>query len=202
MYAKQYEITLPADYDMGIIRKRVADYGHILDDRAGLALKAYLIRERGVNGSPVNQYAPFYLWNDTAAMGEFLFGGGGFQGIIRDFGRPTVRHWTSVATEPGPARAMPPRTASRRLTTIPSGADPKGMATAAYIQHEIDTLRETARHADVHTAALAVDPHHWQLMRFILWQEAVPETEDATERYEVLHLSQSHLEVVPKGRQW
>jgi len=28
MYAKQYEITLPADYDMRIIRKRVADFGH------------------------------------------------------------------------------------------------------------------------------------------------------------------------------
>ncbi|MFC5828113.1 DUF4865 family protein [Nonomuraea insulae] len=40
MYAKQYEITLPADYDMRIIRKRVADGGHVLDDRAGLGLKA------------------------------------------------------------------------------------------------------------------------------------------------------------------
>ncbi|MEV4568163.1 DUF4865 family protein [Nonomuraea sp. NPDC049419] len=55
MYAKQYEITLPADYDMTIIRKRVADRGHLLADRAGLGLKAYLVRERGIGGSPVNQ---------------------------------------------------------------------------------------------------------------------------------------------------
>ncbi|WP_234361388.1 DUF4865 family protein [Plantactinospora sp. BB1] len=36
MYAKQYEITLPADYDMRIIRNRVAEFGHLLDDHPGL----------------------------------------------------------------------------------------------------------------------------------------------------------------------
>lgn len=41
MYAKQYEITLPADYDMHVIRDRVARGGHLLDERAGLGLKAY-----------------------------------------------------------------------------------------------------------------------------------------------------------------
>ena len=30
MYAMQYEITLPADYDMGIIRHRVATKGDLL----------------------------------------------------------------------------------------------------------------------------------------------------------------------------
>lgn len=58
MHALQYEITLPAGYDMGIIRDRVARRGHLLDDWGGLGLKAYLIRERGLRGSPVNQYAP------------------------------------------------------------------------------------------------------------------------------------------------
>ncbi|MBB6417958.1 hypothetical protein HDC93_003552 [Streptomyces sp. AK010] len=63
MHALQYEITLPAGYDMGIIRDRVARRGHVLDDWAGLGLKAYPIRERGLRGSPVNAYAPFSLWN-------------------------------------------------------------------------------------------------------------------------------------------
>ena len=61
MHAMQYRLTLPADYDMEIIRRRVARKGHLLDDWEGLGLKAYLVRERGVHGSPVNQYAPFYL---------------------------------------------------------------------------------------------------------------------------------------------
>ena len=49
MHAMQYEIPLPADYDMGIIRHRVATRGSALDDWAGLGVKAYLIRERGVD---------------------------------------------------------------------------------------------------------------------------------------------------------
>ncbi len=109
MYAMQYEITLPADYDMMIIRRRVADTGHALDDRAGLALKAYAIRERGAAGAAVNQYAPFYLWHDAAAMGHFLVGGGGFDRIIRSFGRPPVAHGTVLAVITGPAHPTGPQ---------------------------------------------------------------------------------------------
>ncbi|MCW2914583.1 MAG: hypothetical protein JWN52_2651 [Actinomycetia bacterium] len=36
MHAMQYEITLPADYDMKIIRHRVATKGHLLDAFPGL----------------------------------------------------------------------------------------------------------------------------------------------------------------------
>lgn len=77
MYAMQYELTLPADYDMGIIRKRVAARGLATDIFPGLGLKAYLILERGVEGSKVNQYAPFYLWTAISGMSRFLWGGAG-----------------------------------------------------------------------------------------------------------------------------
>ncbi|KUN81132.1 hypothetical protein AQJ66_24525 [Streptomyces bungoensis] len=204
MYAKQYEITLPADYDMKTIRTRVADGGHALDDRSGLGLKAYVIRERGVNGSPVNQYAPFYLWNDTGAMAHFLVGGGGFHNIIRDFGRPVARHWTGIACHAGPARTAPPKAASRRLTPIPSEADPDGtgMGLSTLIEREVEQLQRLSRHTDVHTAALAVDPHHWQLLRFVLWAKTSAPDEDATERYEVLHLSAPGLDLLPEGQDW
>src|SRR5689334_21206547 len=109
MYAMQYELPLPTDYDMGIIRERVRVTGHRLDAFAGLGLKAYLIRE----GSPGNLYAPFYLWQDTDTMGRFLWGGAGFERIIASFGRPRVRHWTGVAFQPGPALSADPRTATR-----------------------------------------------------------------------------------------
>ncbi|MGW7417214.1 DUF4865 family protein [Streptomyces sp. NPDC054863] len=218
MYAKQYEITLPADYDMGIIRKRVAVGGHVLDDRAGLGLKAYVIRERGTDGSPVNQYAPFYLWNDTGAMARFLVGGGGFQNIVRDFGRPAAHHWTGIACHAGPARTASPGAASRRLTPIPadpgpdsdsvpdSTPDSTGLGLATLVEREVEELRGIARREDVHTAALAFDPRSWQLMRFVLWNDAVaPEDgrdEAATERYQVLHLSAPGLDRLPEGRAW
>ncbi|MEV8632977.1 DUF4865 family protein [Streptosporangium sp. NPDC051023] len=200
MYASQYEITLPADYDMRIIRKRVADFGHMLDDRAGLGLKAYTIRERGVDGSPVNQYSPFYLWHETGAMARFLVGGGGFQGIIRDFGRPAAHHWTGVAAVAGPARAAAPRAASRRLTPLPADPDTTGLGLTTRIGEEVEELHALARHGGVHTAALAVDPYHWRLLRFVLWQDAVPREEETTERYEVLHLSAPGLSGLPDGR--
>lgn len=202
MYAAQYEITLPADYDMGIVRERVADLGHAMDDRAGLALKAYLVRARGVHDSPVNQYAPFYLWNDSGAMSHFLVGGGGFHGIVRDFGRPAVHHWVGLASQPGPARGAPATAASRRLTEIPADRDAAGAGLTDLIRREIDDLHALAGRAGVHTAALAFDPSRWRLMRFALWQDAIPEAEDITERYEVLHLSHPHLWALPDGRHW
>ncbi|HEV2674195.1 MAG TPA: DUF4865 family protein, partial [Aliidongia sp.] len=68
MYAMQYELDLPADYDTTVIRQRVAAKAPLLDDFPGLGLKAYLLRERGVDGAEVNHYAPFYLWASIAGM--------------------------------------------------------------------------------------------------------------------------------------
>jgi hypothetical protein len=185
MYAMQYEITLPADYDMQIIRKRVETRGHLLDGFGGLGLKAYLIRE----GDPVNQYAPFYLWRSTTGMNRFLWGGGGFQGIVADFGRPPVRHWTGVAFEYGPQRDVVPRAATRRIQRLPQDEDPSVAVAQA--------LTETKADAGTHSTALAIDPTSWELVHFTLWAEAAkgPGT-----HYEVLHLSTS--EELRTGRQW
>ncbi|KAA9153708.1 DUF4865 family protein [Amycolatopsis acidicola] len=183
MYAMQYELTLPADYDMGIIRRRVATRGGSTDDFPGLGLKAYLIRERGVAGSPVNQYAPFYLWRDVAGMGKFLVGGGGFQGLVDDFGRPPVHHWTGIAFERGPVKT--PVAASKDVTRMP-----------ADLGESLAEIGELAQREDVHSAALAFDPTAWRLIRFVLWSGRGPG------RYELLHLSRPELDDLPRGRQW
>ncbi|GAB3827167.1 DUF4865 family protein [Dactylosporangium cerinum] len=191
MFAMQYSLTLPADYDMGIIRDRVRRNGHALDDRAGLALKAYLIRSRGVDDSQVNQYAPFYLWNSTAAMTHFLIGGGGFQNIVRDFGRPPVSQWTGIAAVRG-RLAGEPLAASRRITALPQ---PSHGDAAASIDDAMAELHTLADSPEVHTAALAFDPRDWQLLLFALWADAVPADQPADERYEVLHLSAPELDL-------
>ncbi|MDG6108437.1 DUF4865 family protein [Dactylosporangium aurantiacum] len=190
MLAMQYTMTLPADYDMRVIRERVRRAGHALDDRAGLALKAYLIRERGVEGSRVNQYAPFYVWNEPAAMTHFLIGGGGFQNIVRDFGRPPVAQWTGVAAVRGGA-AGAPTAAVRQLVALPQPAE--GDAPVA-IDDALAALHALEGHPDLHTAALAYDPRDWQLLRFTLWHHRVPADQPAGERYEVLHLSAPELD--------
>ncbi len=204
MYAKQYEVTLPADYDMDVIRRRVAAAGPLLDERAGLGLKAYLIRERGAGGSPVNQYAPFYLWNDTGAMAHFLVGCGGFENVIRSFGRPAVHHWTGIAALPGAARDTVPTAASRRLTALPADPDPHdtGSGLAERIDRETGRLADIAARDGVHTAALALDPSSWRLVRFVLGRDGDALDDEATERYEVLHVSAPGLAGLPGGRVW
>ncbi|QMU79681.1 DUF4865 family protein [Streptacidiphilus sp. PB12-B1b] len=189
MQAMQYTITLPADYDMSIIRERVRTRGHLLDGFPGLGFKAYLIRERGVDGSPVNAYAPFYLWRDTGGMNRFLWGGGGFGGLVADFGRPAVRSWTTVHEASGPARTRPPVTAIRRLEAVPDGADPAEAVTRARAAAEA-----TAGTPGVHRTLVALDPDRWELVLLTLWAEpaepAEPEPAGTTDRYRILHLSQ------------
>lgn len=194
MHAMQYEITLPADYDMTIIRKRVETRGHLLDDFPGLGLKAYLMRERGVAGSPVNQYAPCYLWNTPQGMNSFLWGPG-FQGIVDDFGRPEVQHWAGLAYEEGPASHATPRSAVRRRTPL-TGQAPLAEVTDAAVR---DAAR-IARQDGAVCAAVGVDPRRWELLTFSLWDHASPDTPG--DLYEVLHLSAPERDRLPRGRQW
>lgn len=118
MYAMQYAVTLPADHDMKIIRDRVAGRGRLTDAYEDLGSTACLIRERGTAGSPVDEYAPSYLWKGTGGMNRFLWGGGGFGGIVDDFGRPTS------TTGRAPPTARVPRPAPRRAP--PRAAAPRG----------------------------------------------------------------------------
>ena len=196
MYAMQYEITVPADYDMGIIRERVATRGHLLDDFDGLALKAYLIRERGVDGSPVNQYAPFYLWDNTDGMNRFLWGGAGFAGIIDSFGRPAVHHWTGVAAQAGPAREGTPVAATRHTASIDREAD-----LVATVESALERVEGLAGTDGVFVTALALDPRHWEVVHLTLWAGPAPAAVDGT-RYTVLHTSTPHLHEVDGGRTW
>ena len=187
MYAMQYEITLPTDYDMKIIRERVAKRGHLLDTFPGLGLKAYLIRERGVDNSPVNQYAPFYLWATIDGMTRFLWGGGGFSGIVDSFGRPIVQNWAGISCKRGSANSVLPNKATRYIETIPTDVDP-----AAIMDEVNERLNRRANMPGVHSTAIALDPQRWELVHFTLWKEIDEEIQEI--QYQVLHLSTPHLQ--------
>ena len=89
--AMQYSFTLPADYDMGNVERRIAEKGPALDGLPGLRAKAYLSARRD-GAQRENLYAPFYVWDDAAAMNGFLTGRG-FAGVSDAFGWPQVRIW-------------------------------------------------------------------------------------------------------------
>ncbi|MGR3874407.1 DUF4865 family protein [Streptomyces graminifolii] len=194
MHAMQYELTLPAAYDMGIVRGRVARVGHLLDDWDGLGFKTYLLRERGVHGSPVNQYAPFYLWNTVEGMNRFLWGGA-FQGLVNDFGRPKVLGWSGLAYEEGGAAGSPAVVAVRRRQSIAEGGE-----LAAVMEDAVAETRRLADEDGAVLAAAAVDPHRWELIHFSLWEHDAPKAEGDV--FQVLHLSAPGRGLLPRGRQW
>ncbi|WP_406010516.1 DUF4865 family protein [Streptomyces sp. NBC_00637] len=194
MHAMQYERTLPADYDTGVIHARVSRVGRLLDDWEGLGLKAYLLRERGVHGSPVNQYAPFYLWNTVAGMNTFLWGDG-FRKLSDDFGRPTVRQWTGLAYEEGVAAGSPALFAVRRREPVPEEAVLSETARDA-----ADEAGRLAREEGAVLAAAAMDTSRWERVCFSLWEHDPPKADG--DLFQVLHLSAPGRTALDGGRQW
>lgn len=182
MEAMHYAITLPADYDMAIIRARVASKGPLLDEFPGLGLKAYLIREKGVQGSAVNQYAPFYLWASPEGMGRFLWEDGGFAGLVAAFGRPSVRRWAGVSCLSGTTPLSEARFATLREQGMEAEIDPAG----DIAQERKRLALEAARDGSC-LSTLAVDPTDWTLVVFQLWACEPPE--EAGTVYQLLHLS-------------
>ena len=85
MIGMQYKIILPKDYDMGIIRKRVADNAYKTDGLPGLKFKAYLVAEAAEDGNLYNAYAPLYVWNESEGMNKFIFEGY-YDNILYSFG--------------------------------------------------------------------------------------------------------------------
>ncbi|WP_458247843.1 DUF4865 family protein [Streptomyces sp. MAI_2237] len=194
MHAMQYELTLPADYDTDIVRDRVDRKGHLLDDWEGLGYKAYLLRERGVDGSPVNQYAPFYLWNTMEGMNSFLWGGA-FQGLSEDFGRPSVRQWSGLAYAEGTAGSGAARRAVRRRRRVPDG-----VVLSDVMAEAVDEVARLAAEDGAVLAAAAVDTSRWELLHISLWEHPAPKAQGDV--FQVLHLSAPGRDALPEGRQW
>lgn len=182
MHAMQYRIGLPSDYDMGIIRERVSSKGAALDGFEGLGLKAYLIREVGVAGSPINEYAPLYLWADIEGMKRFLYSKIGFGGIVESFGRPAVAHYNLISTLAGAQSQGQPSWAMLRTYSTDPGVDP-GELVAQRLAFARSALERTERAASCHSISLAVDPFTWTMIEFEL--QVDPPDADSAERERV-----------------
>lgn len=95
MIVMQYHFTLPADYDMAIIEKRIADNGARLEGFAGLLFKAFLVSRREEGHTGENRYAPLYVWEHAGAMAQFLQSPG-FRKLTQDFGWPKIETWLAL----------------------------------------------------------------------------------------------------------
>jgi hypothetical protein len=185
MIIKQYTIGLPADYDMAIIRRRVADKGPAFDTLPGLGLKAFMISEKGRCGAPGNQYAPVYLWTDVAPMWHFV-AGDGFRSVIDSFGRPPIHYWLGLAYARRPEIDLKTlRSVSREEERIEPGTDLKALR-----QGEIRQAREiVGAISDLAVRAVGLDVDRWSLVRFNYWAREQSTLPESATSYEVLHVS-------------
>lgn len=162
MLAMQYRFVLPADYDMAIIRARIAGKGHLMDDFPDLAGKAYLYSSRAADeGGGDNSYAPFYLWRRPEGLNRFL-AGPGFAALSRDFGWPSVRVW-SVWRAHLPAAVRAAGQARCDILPIAPYSDLAAL-------REIEEARLAADIAEGRAlgGACGFDPGGWSLVRFRL----------------------------------
>lgn len=183
MLAMQYKFTLPADYDMALIQKRIASKGPLLDGFPQLVLKAFLFARRNHPHyySEENQYAPFYLWEDSVGMNRFL-SSDGFQGLVKDFGWPKVKMWSVWRTRLG-ASIGSAAFASTEVVQI----QPHTIL-AKLEQEEEKLVNDVVDSGKALGAMVAFEPITWTMVRFRLTNLPDPAL-PRRRTYEVGHLS-------------
>lgn len=184
MIAMQYGFTLPADYDMAIIDRRIAERGHVTDGFPGLAFKAYLSSrpDAGPAFGSDKAYAPFYLWHTAEGLNDFVCGPG-FAILSRDFGRPAIRTWIPWAVQAS-CGFRHAKYANFAESSIAIGADLAALRAAAKAEVPADGAL---------ASLVAFDPTAWRIMRFALTDHppAGAAAPGETRRlYQVGHVSQ------------
>ncbi len=182
MYAMQYAVNLPTDYDMGVIRDRVSRTGHLMNGFAGLEFKEFVIRERA-QGALRNEYSPFYVWRDVDGMRSFCWGEPGYSAIVRDFGRQPIQDWTVQRMVRG-SRAYEDA-ASLTIRTV---ALPDGVAPSACLEEVTGPFLAGVDDATVARVA-AVDVTSWTVVLAELSAARLDQGPDDRATYEVLHVA-------------
>lgn len=177
--AMQYSFTLPADYDMGNVERRIAEKGPALDGWPGLRAKAYLSARRDANQRE-NLYAPFYVWDDASAMSGFLTGRG-FAGVSDAFGWPQVRIWIVW-------RAWLARDVEQARFATSEIAPIAPFSPLDALEAQEDEAADQAIERGALAAVAGFEPTNWTRVRFRLWREP-PARRDGETRYDVGHVS-------------
>ena len=184
MIAMQYSFSLPADYDMAIIDRRIAEKGHLLDNFPNLKFKAYLTaRREDETRSLENLYAPFYLWNHEDGLNDFLCGEG-FVGLTRSFGWPEVKTWFVWQAHLSPA-IREARFATREIRVAAAH-----LSLAELRNRESEEACYDVEKGGAIASISAFEPTSWTRIRFQLWGESRHmASQDGIQSYKIGHLS-------------
>ncbi|MGA5164348.1 DUF4865 family protein [Streptomyces pseudogriseolus] len=183
MLTAHYSIPLPADYDMDIVVRRVADRAALWDARTGLLFKAFCITEAGGPGPAHNSYAPFYVWAAPQEFARFLTGAE-YAGLCAAFGPVPVRTGTILQCTVG----------TGPTGHLVSETEPLGPVTDLRERARAEAERHRAVLADpaVHSHVVDLDSATMTLTRRTLLREGseAPRAKSGEQVLRVLHLSQ------------
>ncbi|MBB4566453.1 DUF4865 family protein [Rhizobium leucaenae] len=187
MIAMQYSFTLPADYDMAIIDRRIRGKGPMLDNFPGLKFKAYLSARKGDarTGSRENLYSPFYVWEKDEGLSNFICGPG-FAGVTQSFGWQQVKTWVVWRADISPD-IQNARFAIREI-----------FQTGPYVplaeirQRESDEAAGEVASGEALASVVAFEPTSWTRVRFRLLADLPKDVlRPGVQAYDVGHLSLS-----------
>lgn len=175
MFLARYRHRLPADYDPGRIRARIATRGPTWDDAPGLVFKAFTLEDRS-RGAHENAYSSLYLWRDAGAAADFL-AGPGFAAVLDAFGRPRMDLWLPFDVRLGPASQARSLAVTHRIL-MPEAELGAVRREEAALGHAL------CAEPDVLAVLCGLDPSGWRLTRFVL-RAGEPATGDG----EIVHLA-------------
>lgn len=174
MIVMQYSFTLPANYDMQIIRKRIAESGHKLNGFPHLIFKGYLysIKDDNELGAPKeNQYAPFYLWESNEGMISFL-ANPGYQQLEQDFGRPRISYGIPIIYS-NEASLTSAKYLKKEVIHISSDSK---IADIIEQEKSLDMHALTTTDNKLVAYISSLDPEQWLLTRWTFWTSITVET--------------------------
>jgi hypothetical protein len=190
MIIVHYAHRLPADHDLGALRRWLKERGAVWDAVPELYFKAFLLREAGRFGAIANNFSSLYLWPHDKAFRDWLVRGG-YKIVTDPFGRAEIE--TFFALDAFRGKAGEARFLYRDDIAIALDAD----LTGAFAR-EIERAREDATQPDVVAAIVGLDPRNWKFVRVLL-SEAEPDASGRGVAYQVAHLSRPLLGTLPQG---
>lgn len=174
MIAMQYKISLPDNYDMNVIRQRVANNGHRTDGFQDLIFKAYLISEKRDSSKSCNEYSPLYIWQNNDGMNKFIFDGY-YDNILSSFGWQKINIGIPI--------------------TCCLGKDFNLSKFALEIEHEITPMKQmkainfSLEKDDCTSKVLIYNPDKWKYVEYYFYKDR-PIKKTIGKIYSILHLSQ------------
>jgi len=187
MIIVHYGHRLPANYDIGLIRKRAAERGHLFDAIPELYFKAFLLRERGRFGAIASEYSSLYLWRKSEGFRNFLVEGR-YKSVSDSFGRAAIETRFALDARRGSGREA--RFAYKQEQDIPLDADLTSVFGA-----EIERTGALAREPGTVAAAVGVDAQNWRITRVLLSEHQLDGSK-AGVAYQVLYLARPLLETL------